>query len=86
MLDGRAGISKAESFHFRQGHDSGIRGAEEWRRDTRVSVLAGKEWPVSQLTVGVFLTVCACLGGEGSKRIRDKCEKGKGKEGERRLS
>ena len=30
--------------------------------------------------------VCVCLGGEGSERIWNKCEKGKGKEVERRLS
>ena len=30
--------------------------------------------------------LCVCLGGEGSERIWNKCEKGKGKEGERRLS
>ena len=30
--------------------------------------------------------VCVCLGGEGSERIWNKCEKGKGKEGERCLS
>ena len=30
--------------------------------------------------------VCVCLGGEGSESIWNKCEKGKGKEGERRLS
>ena len=38
------------------------------------------------LGVGVGGRVCVCLGGEGSERIRNKCEKGKGKEGERRLS
>ena len=30
--------------------------------------------------------VCVCLGGEGLEKIWNKCEKGKGKEGERRLS
>ena len=30
--------------------------------------------------------VCVCLGGEESEIIWNKCEKGKGKEGERRLS
>ena len=35
------------------------------------------------------MCVCVCVwggGGEGSERICNKCEKGKGKEGERRLS
>ena len=38
--------------------------------------------------VCVCVTVCVCLGGEGSERISNKikCEKEKGKEGERCLS
>ena len=31
------------------------------------------------------MCVCVCLGGEGSERIWNKCEKGKRKEGERCL-
>ena len=32
------------------------------------------------------MRVCVCLGGEGSERIWNKCEKGKGTESERHLS
>ena len=39
-----------------------------------------------RVCVCVRTRVCACLGGEGSERISNKCEKRKGKEGERRLS
>ena len=38
------------------------------------------------LCARVCVCVCVCLGGEGSERIWNKCEKGKGKEVERRLS
>ena len=34
----------------------------------------------------VCVCVCVCLGGEESEIIWNKCGKGKGKEGERRLS
>ena len=33
-----------------------------------------------------MIIVCVCLGGKGAERFWDKCEKGKGKEGERCLS
>ena len=36
--------------------------------------------------VCVRVYVCVCWGGEGPERIWNKCKKGKGKEGERRLS
>ena len=36
--------------------------------------------------VCVCVCVCASLAGKGSERIWNKCEKGKGKEGERLLS
>ena len=36
--------------------------------------------------VCVCVCVCVCLEGEESERIWNKCEKGKGKEGERCLS
>ena len=38
------------------------------------------------MCVCVCVCGCVCLGGEGPERIWNKCEKYKGKEGERHLS